>query len=111
MGFFYLYVLFIYDMTRLEYVGKIKDFVLTYKINSPIEIDGKTRIYIDFGKSNYIQVEGFDSKNVYLYKYLKDRNIGKSYILIYENAPYKILKKIYNFFDENQKVLNQSYKR
>ena len=98
-------------MTRLEYVEKIRNFVLTYKVNSPIEIDGTSIIYIYFGNLNYIQVEGFDTENVYLYKYLKDRKTGKSYIVKYESVPYKILKKIYNFFERNRKYLDEYKKR
>ena len=54
-------------MTRNEVVEEIKNIVLNYNVNSSIDIDSNI-IYIEFGNNNKIEIEGFDSDNVYLLK-------------------------------------------
>jgi hypothetical protein len=97
-------------MTRGELVGKIVEIISNYKVNSTIDVDGTTMLNLEFSKVNFIQVEGFDTENIYLFKYVQNKESKKSYILKLEKAPYKILKKLFDFLNQNILLLQKRNK-
>jgi hypothetical protein len=98
-------------MTRVELVQKIVEIVSNYKVNSTIDVDGSTMLDLEFSKVNFIQVEGFDTENIYLFKYVQNKESKKSYILKLEKAPYKLLKKLNGFFENNLANLKKKDKK
>jgi hypothetical protein len=85
-------------MSREELADKIISIVTTYKVYSTIDVDGSTTIYLHWnGFKNYIQVEGFDTENIYIRKFIKNSEVKNISIIKLHNAPYKILSKLYNF--------------
>jgi hypothetical protein len=97
-------------MTRGELAEKIVEIVSNYKVNSTIDVDGSTMLNLEFSKVNFIQVEGFDTENIYLLKYVQNQRSKKSYILKLEKAPYKLLKKLYTFLENNLANLKKKIK-
>ena len=98
-------------MKREELVEWIIDFILTYKVNSTIEVDGTTLLYLYWGINNYIQVEGFDTENIYIRKYINSTEIAHSKIIKLEKAPYKILKKLHDFLKNNKSKIEKKDKK
>jgi hypothetical protein len=98
-------------MTRGELAEKIAEIVSNYKVNSTIDVDGTTMLNLEFSKVNFIQIEGFDTENVYLLKYVHNQNSKNSYILKLVKAPYKILKKLFDFLSENILLLQKKNKK
>jgi hypothetical protein len=88
-------------MTRRELVDGVIDIVKNYKVNSTIEVDGTTLLNLHWSGDNYIEIEGFDSENIYLFKYVHNQKSTNSYILKLEKAPYKLLKKLHSFLESN----------
>ena len=85
-------------MKREELVNRIVYIISTHRVHSTIEIDGRTMIYLYWdGLKNYIQVEGFDTENIYIRKYISGTEVKNVPIMKLYNAPYKILRKLYNF--------------
>jgi hypothetical protein len=97
-------------MTRGELAEKIVEIVSNYKVNSTIDVDGSTMLDLEFSKVNFIQVEGFDTENIYLFKYVQNQRSKKSYILKLIKAPYKILKKLFDFLNQNILLLQKRNK-
>jgi hypothetical protein len=92
-------------MNRQELVDKIINIVTTYKVYSTIEVDNTTMILLYWnGFKNYIQVEGFDTENIYIRKYIKDTEVKNVPIMKLHTAPYKILSNLYNFLSAHFKV-------
>jgi hypothetical protein len=92
-------------MKREELVDKIRIIISTYKVYTTIEVDGNTIIYLYWNKfKNYIQVEGFDTENIYLRKYIKNTEVKNFSIMKLEKAPYKILFKLYKILSEKFKI-------
>ena len=89
---------------------KIVEIVSNYKVNSTVDVDGTTTLDLEFGKLNFIQIEGFDTENIYLLKYVHNQKSKKTYILKFMNAPYKLLKKLYNFLESNLPNLKKKIK-
>jgi hypothetical protein len=98
-------------MTRGELVEKIVEIVSNYKVNSTIDVDGSTMLDLEFSKVNLIQIEGFDTENIYLLKYVQNQDSKKSYILKLIKAPYKLLKKLNEFFENNLANLKKKDKK
>lgn len=85
-------------MTREELVDRIVAIIAKHRVHSTIEVDGTTMLYLYWdGFKNYIQVEGFDTENIYIRKFIKDKEVKNVPIMKLHNAPYKILRKLYNF--------------
>jgi len=85
-------------MNREELVDKIINIVTTYKVYSTIDVDGSTTIFLYWnGFKNFIQVEGFDTENIYIRKFIKNTEVNYIPIMKLHTAPYKILSKLYNF--------------
>jgi hypothetical protein len=92
-------------MNRKELIERIISIITTYKVYSTIEVDGSTMIYLYWdGFNNYIQVEGFDTENIYVRKYIKGFEVKNVPIMKMHTAPYKILRKLYNFLSAHFKV-------
>jgi hypothetical protein len=92
-------------MKREELIDRIRTIISTYKVYSTIEVDGSTIIYLYWdGFNNYIQVEGFDTENIYIRKYIKNTEVKNVPIMKLYTAPYKLLRKLYNFLSEHYKV-------
>jgi len=98
-------------MTRGELVERIVEIVSNYKVNSTIDVDGSTMLDLEFSKVNFIQVEGFDTENIYLLKYVQNQDSKKTYILKLIKAPYKLLKKLNEFFENNLANLKKKDKK
>jgi hypothetical protein len=95
-------------MNRNELVEWIIDFILKYRINSTIEVDGTTILYLCWNKcNNHIEVEGFDTENIYIRKYINSTEVTHSKIIKLAEAPYKILKKLYDFLKNNQSKIEK----
>jgi hypothetical protein len=91
-------------MKREELVDRIISIVATYKVYSTIEVDGSTMIHLYWdGLNNYIQVEGFDTENIYIRKYIKDTEVKNVPIMKLHTAPYKLLRKLYDFLSAHFK--------
>ncbi len=92
-------------MKREELVDKIRIIISTYKVYTTIEVDGKTIVYLYWdGLKNYIQVEGFDTENIYIRKFIKNNEVKNTPIMKIHNAPYKILFKLYKILSEKFKI-------
>jgi len=92
-------------MNREELVDRIISIIQTHRVHSTIEVDGTTMIYLYWdGFNNYIQVEGFDTENIYIRKYIKNTEVKNVPIMKLYTAPYKILRKLYNFLSEHYKL-------
>jgi len=98
-------------MTRGELVERIVEIVSNYKVNSTIDVDGSTMLDLEFSKVNLIQIEGFDTENIYLLKYVQNQDSKKTYILKLIKAPYKLLKKLNEFFENNLVNLKKKDKK
>jgi hypothetical protein len=98
-------------MTRGELVERIVEIVSNYKVNSTIDVDGSTMLDLEFSKVNLIQIEGFDTENIYLLKYVQNQDSKKTYILKLIKAPYKLLKKLNEFFENNLANLKKKDKK
>ncbi len=95
-------------MKREELINWIVDFILKYKINSTIEVDGTTLLYLCWNKcKNHIHVEGFDTENIYVRKTINHVEINHSKIIKLNEAPYKILKKLYDFLKNNKSKIEK----
>jgi len=89
-------------MDRRKLVEWIIDFIIKYKVHSTIEVDGTTILYLYWNNcKSHIQVEGFDTENIYIRKYVNLKGVHNSTIIKLEKAPYKILKKLYDFLKNN----------
>lgn len=97
-------------MTRGELAEKIEEIISNYKVNSTIDVDGSTMLDLEFSKVNFIQIEGFDTENIYLLKYVHNQKSKNSYIIKLIKAPYKILKKLFDFLNENILLLQKRNK-
>ena len=85
-------------MKREDLVNDIRYIILNYKVNSTIEVDGTTILYLCWNQcKNHIQVEGFDTENIYTIKYVDNKEVNNNKIIKLENAPYKILRKLHDF--------------
>jgi hypothetical protein len=84
-------------MTRLQLVEDISYVISKHKVYSSIEINGVTILYLYWNVNNYIQVEGFDTENIYLIKYINDKKTKSDYVMKLHKAPYKILRKLHTF--------------
>lgn len=92
-------------MNREELIDRLISIISTYKVHSTIEVDGTTMLYLYWNNCrNYIQVEGFDTENIYIRKYINCKEVKNFPIMKLHTAPYKILRKIYNFLSEHYKV-------
>jgi hypothetical protein len=92
-------------MKREELVDRIITIISLYKVYSTIEVDGSTMIYLYWdGFKSYIQIEGFDTENIYIRKYIKNTEVKNVPIMKIHTAPYKLLRKLYNFLSEHYKV-------
>jgi hypothetical protein len=89
-------------MNREELIDKLITIISTHRVHSTIEVDGSTMIYLYWdGFNNYIQVEGFDTENIYIRKFIKNNEVKNVPVMKLHNAPYKILRKLYNFLSEH----------
>ena len=99
-------------MKREELVEWIVDFISTYRVHSTIEVDGTTVLYLCWDSCrSHIQVEGFDTENIYIRKYVNSREVGHSKIIKLGEAPYKILKKLYDFLKNNKSKIEKKDKK
>ena len=84
-------------MKREDLVNDIRYIILTYKVNSTIEVDGTTILYLCWNQcKNHIQVEGFDTENIYTIKYVNNKEVKGDKIIKLEKAPYKLLRKLHD---------------
>jgi hypothetical protein len=99
-------------MKREELVEWIVDFISTYRVHSTIEVDGTTVLYLCWNNcKSHIQVEGFDTENIYIRKYVNSTEVNHSKIIKLGEAPYKILKKLYDFLKENKSKIEKKDKK
>ena len=99
-------------MSRKELVEWIIDFISTYKVHSTIEVDGTTVLYLCWNScKSHIQVEGFDTENIYIRKFVNSQEVAHSKIIKLGEAPYKILKKLYDFLKNNQYKIQKKDKK
>jgi hypothetical protein len=99
-------------MRRKELVEWIIDFILKYKVHSTIEVDGTTILYLCWNKcKNHIHVEGFDTENIYVRKIINHEEVNSSKIIKLAEAPYKILKKLYDFLKNNESKIEKKDKK
>jgi hypothetical protein len=85
-------------MTRQQLIEDIRYVISKHKVHSTIDVDGSTTIFLYWnGFKNYIQVEGFDTENIYIRKFIKNTEVNYIPIMKLHKAPYKILRKLHNF--------------
>jgi hypothetical protein len=85
-------------MTRQQLIEDIRYVISKHKVHSSIDIDRSNTICLYWnGLKNYIQVEGFDTENIYIRKYIKYSEVKNVPIMKLHNAPYKIVRKLHKF--------------
>ena len=92
-------------MTRQQLVEDIIFVISKHKVYSSIEVNGDIILYLCWGLNNHIQVEGFDTENIYLLKYINDKKTKSDYVIKLHKAPYKILKKLHNFLTSYYSII------
>lgn len=92
-------------MKRIDLVNDIRYIISTYKVHSTIEVDGTTILYLCWNKcNNHIQIEGFDTENIYIIKIINNKEVTNNKIIKLENSPYKLLRKLHDFLALHYKL-------
>jgi hypothetical protein len=85
-------------MKRGELVEKIIFLIKKNKLYTTIDVNDNLFLCVFWNNNkSYIQVEGFDSENIYIRNYTNLKQSKQNKIIKIEKTPYKILKKLYEF--------------
>jgi hypothetical protein len=96
-------------MKRKDLIDDIIYIISTYRVHSTIEVDGTTILYLCWNQcKNHIQVEGFDTENIYTRKYVNNKEVNDNKIIKLTNAPYKLLRKLHDLLVLHYKLPNKN---